>query len=90
MASKVNNKPLKFGRLAGRPYSVYTKDSYGPTFGGGHDFHISDDAKSNSNSFIVPGNTYKAPPGQQAGIFLAGTSHFVPSEVETFYLLKIK
>ena len=89
MANKVNVKPLKLAhsRRADRPYSIYTGNGYGPTFGGGHDLYISNHANSNSHSYTALGHTYKAPPGQQANIFLAGTYQFVPSEVETFYLL---
>lgn len=89
LANKVNVKPLKLAHSlrADRPYSIFTAIGYGPTFGNGHDLHISNHANSNSNSYTNLGHTYKAPPGQQANIFLAGTHYFVPSEVETFYLV---
>jgi len=65
-------------------YSCY---SYGPTFGGGHDFYI---ANSRSGSYSNLGYTYNPPTGHSYGSsftqsFLAGTYNFLPDEVEVFY-----
>ena len=73
-----------------RAYSVLFRSSYGPTFGGGHDIHISNSASSNSNSYSELGHTYRPPRGHSYGstfaqTFLAGTFSFTPDEVETFY-----
>ena len=65
----------------------------GPTFGGVHgycDLYISSDAWSNSKSYSDLGHTYSPPSGYSwrntfAQTFLAGTYHFTPDEVETFY-----
>ncbi|XP_068736765.1 uncharacterized protein [Montipora capricornis] len=88
LANKVNVEPIKLTHKPGHySYSIYTKYDYGPTFGSGHDLHISNNANSNSNSGTNLDQTYKAPPGQTARTFLAGSYSFVPSEVETFYLV---
>jgi len=73
-----------------RAYSVLFRSSYGPTFGVGHDIHISSFASSNSYSYSKLGYTYSAPSGYSyrstfAQTFLAGTYKFTPDEVETFY-----
>ncbi|KXJ11967.1 hypothetical protein AC249_AIPGENE14168 [Exaiptasia diaphana] len=56
---------------------------YGPTFGGGHDMYISNQASSNTGSYFISGHTYKAPPGGSS--FYTGNTHFTPSDVEVFY-----
>jgi len=55
--------------------------NYGPTFGGGHDLHISDNASSNSQSYTNTNFSYYAPPGK----FFAGSKNFTPNDVEVFY-----
>ncbi|XP_046861427.1 uncharacterized protein LOC124454695 [Xenia sp. Carnegie-2017] len=72
-------------------YAIYDYSAYGPTFGGGHDLYISDNANSNyyshsrwfGHSYKLPnGYTYQSITTQN---LLAGTSHFTPDEVEVFY-----
>ena len=70
--------------------ALYDCLSYGPTFGGGSDLEIADNASSNSNSYTNLGNTYSPPSGYSyqstfTKTFLAGTYQFTPDEVETFY-----
>ena len=61
--------------------------SYGPTFGGGHDIHIANNANSNTNSYTDFGNSYSVPSGvQDKTTILAGTYKFTPDEVEVFCL----
>ena len=73
-----------------REYSVRFRSSYGPTFGGGKEIYISNYASSNSHSYSNLGHTYSSP-GENSysnifsQTFLAGTHHFTPDEVETFY-----
>ena len=69
---------------------MYCGSRYGPTFGSGHDIYISNYASSNSHSYNNLGWTYSPPSGYSYGstfahTFLAGTYHFTPDEVETFY-----
>ena len=71
--------------------AIYNNFVYGPTFGYGHDFYISDNANSTSVSYTSLGYTYKLPAGYTRGTantraLLAGSNHFTPSEVEVFYL----
>ena len=73
-----------------RRYSIYDNRSCGPTFGGGHDIHISNYASSNTNSYSNLGLTYSPPSGYSYGStfaqsFMAGSLYFTPDEVETFY-----
>jgi hypothetical protein len=68
------------------------RGGYGPTFGGGHDLHISSSAGSNANSHARKfGFDYQSPPGYTLGqggtpFLLAGSGHFTPSEFEVLYL----
>jgi hypothetical protein len=62
-----------------------------PSFGGGHDIHISNNANANTGSYTDLGHSYQAPRGYsysstKARNLLAGTYRFTPNEVETFYL----
>ena len=69
-------------------HAIYRSSSYGPTFGGGHDMHIANNANSNTNSYTYNfGNYYSVPSGvQDKSTILAGTRYFTPDEVEVFYL----
>ena len=70
-----------------RKHSIDDNPSYGPTFGGGHDIHISNYASSqfistHRNSYSNLGYTYSPPSGYSYGstfaeTFLAGTYHAV-------------
>ena len=67
--------------------AIYRYSSYGPTFGGGHDIYIANNANSNRDSYTGLGNTYTAPSGvQDENKILAGTFDFTPDEMEVFYL----
>ena len=73
-----------------RLHSINDYPSYGPTFGGGADIHISSYASSNRNSYSNLGYTYSPPSGNSYGstfaqTFLAGSYNFTPDEVETFH-----
>ncbi|XP_044163464.1 uncharacterized protein LOC122947919 [Acropora millepora] len=71
-------------------YAIYTCSSYGPTFGGGHDIHIANDAASNQGSYFTCGNSYQLPPGYSSAssschASFAGSQHFTPTDIEVFY-----
>ena len=69
--------------------AIYRGSGYGPTFGGGWDISIRNDANSNTNSYtnFGVGNYYSVPSGvQDRRTILAGTYNFTPDEVEVFYL----
>ena len=79
-----NIPPFK-ARLKYYGYAVYASSNYGPTFGGGHDLHISNKAASYTYSYTKFGRTYQRPSAVSYTI-LAGTYRFSPSEVEVFDL----
>ena len=93
LVNKPGWAPVKLpqtGRYSSNAYSIRFESSYGPIFGGGYDIYISNSASSNSNSYSNLGYTYSPPSGYSFGstfarTFLAGTYHFTPDEVETFY-----
>lgn len=71
-------------------YGIYGNSNYGPTFGGGHDFHIANSASSNTNSYANLGHSYVQITGYTYGSskaqnLLAGSYKFTPHEVEVFY-----
>ena len=70
-------------------YAIYRCSSYGPTFGGGHDIHIANNAASNRASYTYCRNTYPLPPGYSSRYssckFYAGSYQFTPTDVEVFY-----
>ena len=70
-------------------YAIYRYSGYGPTFGGGFDIYITDNANGNTNSYSDFGesNYYSVLSGvQDKNKILAGTRNFTPDEVEVFYL----
>ena len=80
--------PLKYQNHGN---ALYCYSTYAPTFGGGHDLHIANDAKSNTKSYTHLGYSYRVPSGYTYGqantqSLLAGSYHFTPSEVEVLYL----
>ena len=67
--------------------AIYRYSDYGPTFGGGHDIHIADNASSNSKSYTNFKYSYSVPSGVQSRTtILAGTFHFTPDDWEVFFL----
>ena len=68
-------------------YSVYICSYNGPTFGGGHDIYIANNAAYSSSSYSYH-YTYGPPSGYGYGpsSFLAGSSSFTPDEIETFFI----
>jgi len=68
-------------------HAIRKYSSYGPTFGGGHDIYIANNANSNTHSYTNFGHSYSVPSGvQDRQTILAGTYKFTPDEVEVFYL----
>lgn len=71
-------------------HAIYGNNGYGPTFGGGHDIYIADNAGSNTNSYTNLGHNYVQLAGYKYGDsstknLLAGSYNFQPHEVEVFY-----
>ena len=63
--------------------ATYLNASYGPTFGGGHDMHISDRCDVGENSYSSLGSTYCPPSGMSAS-FLTGAQNFQVVDIEVF------
>ena len=63
-------------------YNIYCNSSYGPTFGGGNDFYISDSCNS-SNCSDNSGHSYETNGKKNA---LAGSSSFLVRDYEVFQL----
>ena len=67
--------------------AIRSYSSYGPTFGGGCDIYIADNANQNTYSYTRFGHSYSLPNGvTDSRTILAGTYNFSPDEVEVFYL----
>ncbi|XP_068761771.1 uncharacterized protein [Montipora capricornis] len=84
--------PVKLHIKSGSQSSAIPRcDSNGPTFGGGHDIHISNNAASNQNSYTHCGTSYPLPPGYSSSgsscrFYAGGGSYtFTPTDVEVFY-----
>lgn len=70
-------------------HGMYSHSSYGPTFGQGHDLHISDNSNSNTNSYNNVNNAFRCAKDQtgcNAGVQWFGTScyNFYVSDYEVF------
>ena len=82
--------PVKLNQTGSYYYSpwnaIYSCSYYGPTFGAGHDIYIANNAAylSSSYSYLY---TYRPPSGYGYGgrSLLAGSYHFTPAEIETFF-----
>ena len=62
--------------------ATYSNYNYGPTFGGGHDLHIADNAAHNSNSYCYC-HSYTSPYCDNS--IWTGNQYFSPEEVEVYY-----
>ena len=95
LVNKPGWQPLKLDQTGYYRYpsysrSIYSYYNYGPTFGGGHDIYIANNAASRTSSYSNLGHTYSPPPGYSYGSsftqsFLAGSYNFRPDQVEVFY-----
>jgi hypothetical protein len=67
--------------------AVYSSPRYGPTFGGGHDIYIANNANSRASSYSNLGLTFVHPEyeyeSNETRTFLAGSYNFQLSEIET-------
>ena len=62
-------------------YNIYCSSNYGPTFGGGYDFHISNNCDKNNNSYDNSGHSYDTKGKKYA---LAGTYNFYVEDYEVY------
>ena len=71
--------------------AIYSYSGYGPTFGGGHDLFIANNAGSTTDSLTKFGRSYQPPPGYtwaetNTRSLLPGSYNFSPSQTEVLYL----
>lgn len=80
-----DHKPMKFV-ISSQGNNVYNNSGYGPTWGGGHDLHVTSSMRSASN-YSNPNSFMTAAPGY-TGTFtnttLAGGYNFTIEEIEVF------
>jgi hypothetical protein len=81
--------PVKLNYV--RSYSVYSVDNYGPTFGGGHDLYIINNANVNKGSFFSVGeaaSSFQYPNGLTGraaeDFFTDNYRAWYATEIETF------
>ena len=89
-ANRDDLAPFKMPVYQNQGNALYTNNGYGPTFGGGHDLYIANNAYPGSASYSRLGHTYKPPPGYSYNTaktknLLAGTFNFTPTDVEVYY-----
>jgi len=85
-----SNNPLKL-KVKSPQNSVYQFSSYGPTFGGGHDLHVTNLSNTNKNSYMNL-HSFEFPNGKsdiEGGKFIVGGSDhkFLTDEIEIFQVL---
>lgn len=75
----LDNKEIYYNQNSS--YSIYCNSSYGPTFGNGHDFYLSNNCNINSSSSNNTNNAYNSYGKNYA---LAGTSGFYVKDYEVY------
>ena len=66
---------------AGDQYSIYCNVDYGPSFGRGHDIHISSNSNKIAASYSDLGNSFCC---ASFNAYLAGSRSFQTSDIEVF------
>ncbi|KAK8807250.1 hypothetical protein WA158_004009 [Blastocystis sp. Blastoise] len=64
-------------------YGIYCNSSYGPTFGGGHDIHISNQCHNNTSSYSNP-YSYSQKNTSQGSTLFANMSNFTVEDYEVW------
>jgi hypothetical protein len=78
-----DNQPTKM-RQINTAYSIYCDPTYGPTFGGGHDIRICDNANVRAACYSNLGHSFEHPQPSQGLSYLAGSYPFQLSEIEVY------
>jgi hypothetical protein len=78
-----DNQPSKI-RQIDTNQSIRCDSNYGPTFGGGHDIYVCDNANSTENSYSDLGREYQHPQPSEGRSYLAGSYQFQLSEIEVY------
>lgn len=89
LISQNNSRPIKINVDQMRPsWAIYCGRNSGPTFGRGHDLHISDNSNVKKESFSNLGYSFEHPDywynSVDAKRFLAGSFYFLVEEIEVF------
>jgi len=77
--------PTKYN-VSMQQYGIYDNDDYGPTFGGGHDFNVSNNSNSNTSSYTNFPHSYTDTTG--VGRDTLTTYNFQCEEVEVYKVVK--
>eukprot|EP01132_Coremiostelium_polycephalum_P008092 gene8092-9958_t len=77
------NQSMKFPYRT-TPHSIYDNVSYGPTFGNGHDLHISDNSNTGSNSYTNMNNSYGFQNTTGDPYILSGSHKFSVDEIQVY------
>ena len=85
LRNKDNLSPFRSPVYQHSNKAIYTNPNYGPTFGSGHDLHISNNADRNTASSYHPPSGYSYSSSNTKAL-LAGSYHFTPTEVEVYYV----
>ena len=64
-------------------YNIYCNSSYGPTFGGGHDFYLCDECNTNNSSYNNTDHSYDTKGLKSA---MAGSYYFLVKDYEVYQL----
>lgn len=75
--------PTKMPLVKHQEYAMYCDSSLGPTFGGGHDLHMAENANTTTSCYSHLGYSYECPLGQQE-TFLTGVRNFAVTNYEVF------
>jgi len=78
-----DNRPCKMKQI-NTIKSILCHSENGPTFGGGFDLHVCNDANTGAVSYSKLGHTYQHPQPSQDQSFLAGSHPFQLSEIEVY------
>ena len=75
--------PSKMPLAKNQLNAIYCNSGYGPTFGGGFDLHVSNNANTSDSSYSKLGYSYQLPTGQQ-NTFFRGARNFSVTDYEVF------
>ena len=75
--------PSKMPLVQNQQHAINCQWKNGPTFGGGHDLHISHNANTSGASYSYLGHTYQLPTGQLS-TFYTGAQNFDVTDYEVF------
>ena len=89
VSNGLGTTPFRGRLFQNSQHAMFDHSSYGPTFGSGHDLHISSDSNSNEASYMNWGYTYELPNGYTSGgsggTWICGYN-FQTIEIEVFAL----